>query len=111
MTDEHEVIYMTDKDCRMRHRPLIWVTSVILIFCTLMLTVATIGLSASSTATKEAVNATNAANQAANALAIYKAGQDKDVQYLGKIIADLKVEVRELKHSIDTLNKRVSEHE
>jgi cell division protein FtsB len=105
----NELKFITERDCRMRHRPLIWVTSAILVFCTLMLGVATIGLSASNAATTEAINATNAASQATQALAVYKAGQDKEIQYLSKIIEELKLEIKELREAINGLNKRVSE--
>lgn len=99
---------ITERDCRTKHRPLLWAVGVLFVAVALAFTTVGIAVSASNTATNEAALAAKEANAAAQALALYKVGQDRDNKYIIEALHRLEVEISELKLSIKDLQKQVS---
>jgi len=99
---------ITERDCRSKHRPLLWAVGILFVAVALAFTTVGIAVSASNTATSEAAKAAKEANNAAQALAIYRTGQDKDTQYIIESLNRLESEIKDLKLSIKDLHRRMS---
>jgi uncharacterized protein HemX len=99
---------ITERDCKNKHRPLVWSVTVLFVALALAFTTVGIAVSASNTATNEASSAAKEANAATQALALFKVGQDRDNKYIIESLHRLELEIGELKVSIKELQKQVS---
>jgi uncharacterized protein HemX len=92
-------IYVTQEDCEVRHRTTKWLLSTVLVLCAMFVAMNGWSLVSSQQATAKAA-------QAAADLAVMGTGQDRDIQHLQNSIAELKVEIRALRSTLDRLATR-----
>jgi uncharacterized protein YoxC len=102
-------MFMTEAACNSKHRPVVWAVAIIFVALAVILTIVSIGVSASYNATQDAATAAQAANRATQALEVYKAGQSKDTQYIISSLNRLETDIKELKSSIKELHQRVGQ--
>ncbi len=95
------VNYMTKEDCRMKHKVVIWVIGVALLFSGLTSTLTTISWNAS-------VQASTRADAAIHALEVYKEGMNRDIRYINVVMGEVRGDVREIKTSINALSRHMN---
>jgi hypothetical protein len=95
------VNYMTVEDCQVKHKIIIWVTGVTLLFLGLLSTLTTISWQASA-------QASSRADAAVHALEVYREGMNRDIQYLNTVLGEVRGDVREIKTSINALSRHMN---